>query len=114
MPGRRPLAAITGALAGPLLWAVAAVDGDDAAVRAAAVGVWSSAPSSAGSRHGWCCAREAVQARSDFRHALGAYLDVLVLLLAAQEGPEGAMDLAAQAGHGPAFGELRRAVWEAR
>ena len=57
---------------------------------------------------------EAVEARTDFRHALGAYLDVLVLLLAAQEGPESAMDLAAQAGQGPAFAELRRAVWQAR
>ena len=49
---------------------------------------------------------EAAQARSDFRHALGAYLDVLVLLLAAQEGPEGAMDQAAQAGQGPAFARV--------
>jgi Flp pilus assembly protein TadB len=57
---------------------------------------------------------EASAARTDFRHALGAYLDVLVLLLAAQEGPESAMDLAAQAGQGPAFAELRRAVWQAR
>ena len=57
---------------------------------------------------------EAAEARTDFRHALGAYLDVLVLLLAAQEGPESAMDLAAQAGQGPAFAELRRAVWQAR
>ena len=39
---------------------------------------------------------------------------MLVLLLAAQEGPESAMDLAAQAGQGPAFAELRRAVWQAR
>ena len=30
---------------------------------------------------------EADTARADFRHALGAYLDVLVMLLAAQEGP---------------------------
>jgi len=57
---------------------------------------------------------EAAQARTDFRHALGAYLDVLVLLLAAQEGPESAMDIAAGAGQGPAFEELRRAVFEAR
>ena len=39
---------------------------------------------------------------------------MLVLLLAAHEGPESAMDLAAQAGQGPAFAELRRAVWQAR
>ena len=40
---------------------------------------------------------EAAKARSDFRHALSAYLDVLVLLLAAGEGPEGAMETAARA-----------------
>jgi len=57
---------------------------------------------------------EAVKARSDFRHALSAYLDVLVLLLAAGEGPEGAMETAARAGNGPAFIELRRATVRAR
>jgi Flp pilus assembly protein TadB len=72
-----------------------------------------------GAGFGWFLPRlllraEAAKARADFRHALGAYLDVLVLLLAAQEGPESAMDLAAQAGQGPAFAELRRAVWQAR
>lgn len=35
---------------------------------------------------------DADRARSDFRHALAAYLDILVLLLAAQEGTEGAME----------------------
>jgi tight adherence protein C len=57
---------------------------------------------------------EAARSRRDFRHALGAYLDVLVLLLAAHEGPEGAMDSAARAGNGPAFVELRRATTRAR
>ena len=57
---------------------------------------------------------EAAKARSDFRHALSAYLDVLVLLLAAGEGPEGAMETAARAGNGPAFIELRRATVQAR
>ena len=57
---------------------------------------------------------EAAKARKDFRHALGAYLDVLVLLLAANEGPEGAMETAARAGNGPAFMELRRATVQAR
>jgi tight adherence protein C len=57
---------------------------------------------------------EAAKARRDFRHALGAYLDILVLLLAANEGPEGAMEAAARAGTGPAFMDLRRATIEAR
>ena len=68
---------------------------------------------------GWMVPRamlrsDAARARRDFRHALGAYLDVLVLLLAAHEGTESAMDLAARAGTGPAFAELRRAVSQAR
>jgi tight adherence protein C len=50
---------------------------------------------------------EAATARKDFRQALGAYLDVLVLLLAANEGPEGAMDTATRAGNGSAFIEDR-------
>lgn len=57
---------------------------------------------------------EAKQARIDFRHALGAYLDILVLLLAANHGPEGAMREAALAGNGPAFMELRRATTQAQ
>jgi Flp pilus assembly protein TadB len=54
------------------------------------------------------------RARRDFAHALGAYLDVLVLLLAANEGVENAMDVAANTGTGPAFEALRRATIEAR
>ena len=57
---------------------------------------------------------EASTARTNFRHALSAYLDVLVLLLAAGEGPEGAMETAARAGNGMAFIELRRATNQAR
>ena len=57
---------------------------------------------------------EAKQARIDFWHALGAYLDILVLLLAANHGPEGAMREAALAGNGPAFMELRRATTQAQ
>ena len=111
--GTSALAAVTGALAGPLLWAVASSTGTTLPF---GLPLWVSV---VGAVVGWFTPRvvlrgEAVQARTDFRHALGAYLDVLVLLLAAQEGPEGAMDQAAQAGQGPAFRELRRAVWEAR
>lgn len=57
---------------------------------------------------------EAARARRDFRHALSAYLDVLVLLLASGEGPEGAMSSAARAGNGRAFIELRRAINQAQ
>jgi tight adherence protein C len=104
---------IVGALLGPMLWGLAAMAGTRLPV---VVPVWGLL---FGAGVGWFLPRlllraEAAEARTDFRHALGAYLDVLVLLLAAQEGPESAMDLAAQAGQGPAFAELRRAVWQAR
>jgi Flp pilus assembly protein TadB len=111
--GSVALTAIAGALLGPAWWAVAAVAG----VRLPfAVPIWAML---FGAAVGWFLPRvllraEAEQARTNFRHALGAYLDVLVLLLAAHEGPESAMGLAAQAGEGPAFAELRRAVWQAR
>jgi tight adherence protein C len=111
--GSVALTTICGALLGPILWALAALAGTDLPL---VVPVWSML---LGAAVGWFVPRlllrsEAATARRDFRHALGAYLDVLVLLLAAQEGPESAMDLAAQAGQGPAFAELRRAVWQAR
>jgi tight adherence protein C len=111
--GSVALTTIFGALLGPTLWGLAAFAGTRLPV---VVPVWGLL---FGAAVGWFLPRlllrpEAAEARTDFRHALGAYLDVLVLLLAAQEGPESAMDLAAQAGQGPAFAELRRAVWQAR
>jgi len=111
--GTTALAIIVGALLGPTLWALAAVAGTPLPV---VVPVWFMVVGAVG---GWLVPRlllrtEASDARANFRHALGAYLDVLVLLLAAQEGPESAMDLAAQAGQGPAFVELRKAAWRAR
>jgi tight adherence protein C len=111
--GSVALTSIFGALLGPALWAVAAL----AEVRLPfVVPIWAML---FGAVVGWFLPRallraEAEEARTNFRHALGAYLDVLVLLLAAHEGPESAMDQAAQAGDGPAFAELRRAVWQAR
>jgi tight adherence protein C len=53
----------------------------------------------------------AATARVDARHALGAWLDMVVLLIASGAGPESAMAQAAAAGSdAPAFLELRRAV----
>ena len=52
-------------------------------------------------------------ARRDLRHALGAWLDCVVLLIASGIGPEAAMTDATTAGTGPAFRELQRAVTEA-
>jgi len=111
--GATALAVIAGALAGPTVWAVAEATGTKLPF---AMPVWVML---AGAAAGWLLPRvmlrgDADRARSDFRHALGAYLDILVLLLAAQEGTEGAMETAAEAGQGPAFAELRRAVLVAR
>lgn len=105
--------AVVGAFAGPVLWTIAAASGSPLPPF---VPLWFLV---AGAVTGFLLPRallrsEAAAARRDFRHALGAYLDVLVLLLAAQEGPESAMELAARAGRGPAFDELRNATWQAR
>ena len=105
--------ALVGAATGPLLWAVTAVAGTTLPI---IVPMWLAL---VGGAVGFVVPRlvlraEAVHARNDFRHALSAYLDVLVLLLAAGEGPEGAMETAARAGNGPAFMALRRATVQAR
>lgn len=111
--GTTALSVIVGSLIGPALWGLAAAVGSPLPF---VVPLWFMLVGAVG---GWLVPRlvlrsEASEARANFRHALGAYLDVLVLLLAAQEGPESAMDLAAQAGQGPAFAELRKAAWQAR
>ena len=56
---------------------------------------------------------DARRARRDLRHALGSWLDVVVLLIASGIGPESAMVDAARSGGGPAFRELHRIVGEA-
>jgi hypothetical protein len=111
--GVTALAVVAGALAGPMVWVFARLAGTPLPWL---VPVWLVVT---GAVIGYLTPRllvrsQAAAARRDFRHALGAYLDVLVLLLAAHEGPESAMDLAAQAGHGPAFDELRQATFRAR
>ncbi len=52
-------------------------------------------------------------ASRDLRHQLSAYLDVLTMLLASNQGNEGALRLAADAGDGRLFVELRRRMLEA-
>ncbi len=49
----------------------------------------------------------------DLRHQLGAYLDMVTMLLAGNTGYEGALDQAARAGDGLLFRELRRRMREA-
>jgi Flp pilus assembly protein TadB len=57
---------------------------------------------------------EAKGRRADFRHALGSFLDLVVIALAAGGGIETALTSAAATGRGWAYGELRRALEEAR
>ena len=52
--------------------------------------------------------------REAFRHALGAFLDVVAVSLASGKGIESALQTAAEIGHGWAFAEIRRALLGAR
>lgn len=52
-------------------------------------------------------------ASRDLRHQLSAYLDVLTMLLASNQGNEGALRAAADAGDGRLFIDLRRRMLEA-
>lgn len=57
---------------------------------------------------------EAIKRRADFRHALGSFLDLVVIALAGGAGVEGALAEGAAVGRGWAFAQLRRALDEAR
>lgn len=52
------------------------------------------------------------QVRTDLRHQLGAYLDMVTMLLAGNSGYEGALEQAARAGDGLLFRQLRRRMRE--
>jgi tight adherence protein C len=56
----------------------------------------------------------AKDARTAFRHAYGAYLDLVDVMTAAGMGPESALQSAADAGDGWAFDQLRHALDAAR
>ena len=53
-----------------------------------------------------------VEVAIDLRHQLGAYLDMVTMLLAGNTGYEGALEQAARAGDGLLFRELRRRMRE--
>jgi Flp pilus assembly protein TadB len=53
---------------------------------------------------------EARQRRRDFRHALGAFLELVTIILAGGGGVESALDAAASTGTGWAFARLRHAL----
>ena len=106
------VATLTGAMAGPLVgiavsgvtatrwWSFPAILAPTGAALGAAVTVA-------------VLRADARRARRDLRHALGSWLDVVVLLIASGIGPESAMTDAARAGSGPAFAQLHRIVAEA-
>ena len=58
--------------------------------------------------------RRAARRRADFRHALSAYLDLVVISLAGGAGVDSALHDALTAGHGWAFRQLDRALSAAR
>jgi tight adherence protein C len=57
---------------------------------------------------------EAAKHRAAFRHALGSFLDLVVVSLAGGAGVDQALDDAVSVGRGPAYAELRYALAEAR
>lgn len=59
-------------------------------------------------------AQRAKEARTAFRHAYGAYLDLVDVMIAAGAGPESALQKAADSGDGWAFAQIREALDAAR
>ncbi len=58
--------------------------------------------------------QEAAARRADVRHALAAFLDLVVIATAGGAGVEAALTYAAATGQGPAFAQLRQALETAR
>jgi Flp pilus assembly protein TadB len=116
-PGRHLAEQATSALAGLLLppatWTLLTASGIDigwevpawAGLGLAVAGFW--APSLG-------VHADAQARRADFRHALAAFLDLVVVGLAGGAGVDGAMDAAASVGTGWPAAQLRRALTAAR
>jgi Flp pilus assembly protein TadB len=58
--------------------------------------------------------RQAERRRQDFRHALGAFFNLVGINIAAGKGVEGALETAAEAGDGESFRQLREALYRAK
>ncbi len=106
------VAALVGLVAPSLILGVAQVTG------IVSIGIWFPAAASLAVAvvlpllvHSDAMARSADVA-VDLRHQLGAYLDMVTMLLAGNTGYEGALDQAARAGDGLLFRELRRRMRE--
>ena len=107
------LAALSGLVTPALALGVLQLSG------AVSIGVWIPAAVSLAAAlavptllHATTMARSA-EVAVDLRHQLGAYLDMVTMLLAGNSGYEGALDQAARAGDGLLFRELRRRMREA-
>ena len=109
------LAAAAGFILPVLALAGMAANGDSplaAGGRGRSPSVW--APSGGSSTPMCRFADRVATRRQAFRHAFGAYLDLVTILLAGGAGIESALEGAAEAGDGWAFGEIRRALRRAR
>ena len=60
-----------------------------------------------------CTARPEAR-RQSFKHALGAFFNLVGINIAAGKGVEGALETAAEAGDGDAFREIRHALYRAK
>lgn len=105
--------AVVGLVLGPATTGLLALDG---AHLGWAVPAWASVLLAAGGFFAPDLAvrSEATRRRRDFRHALSAFLDLVVIALAAGGGVESALADAAAVGTGDAFAALRRALDAAR
>lgn len=111
--GEKVCLAVFGALLAPATAAILALGG---VALPLAVPLWASAVLSVG---GFLAPDLGVRAeasarRRDFRHALGSFLDLVVIALAGGGGVEGALEDAAGIGRGWAFARLRTALAAAR
>jgi tight adherence protein C len=102
-----------GLLFPPLASAILTIGGSDTGI------VFPAAVSLLGAVAGWwvpelSAASAAREYQAAFRHALGSFLDLVVIATAGGAGVDQALDDAAQVGHGPAYAELRYALAEAR
>lgn len=111
--GQKVLWAVVGALAIPVFVALLALGGTSVAL------VLPSWLAVAGSVSGFFLPDIAIGQladirRKEFRQSLGAYIDLVVMLLAANEGVTGALEHGANAGDTWPFVEVRRALSQAR
>lgn len=109
--GRKVLFALVGLAYIPMLAWVAAANGLQVPV---VVPVWVSLGFAVGGflLPDGALVRQARDRREEFRRVFGSYLDVVVMLLSADEGIDGALDKASHVSGGWVFAELRASLYE--